>query len=149
MNTQNRIVVAIVVLASVSSVVWAYDLDDPVEPWREAKAGITTQVPLPFEPLQIEDRKVTCWGRDYILDGLFPAQITSQDKDMLAAPMRMVLTAGGETVRTELGNAEFGLVREDRIEFAADSDLGPISVAATGWVEYDGVMRVDLALHCP
>jgi len=148
MNVLKTVGSSLILLVLLSTGIYGYDLDDPAEPWREANAGITTQVPPPFEPLQTEGSKVTCWGREYILDGLFPTQITSQEKEMLAGPIQMTVTIGGETVRTDHREVEFGLVREDRIEFAADSDLGPINVAATGWIEYDGVMRVDLVLHC-
>ena len=36
----------------------ATDLDDPAEPWRTAQAGVTTEVPAPFEPLRLENETV-------------------------------------------------------------------------------------------
>jgi len=85
-----------VVLAAMNVVIlnvavgWAaIDLDDPAEPWKTAKVGVTTEVPPPFEPIKRTDSTVTCWGRSYKLTGLFPEKISSAGKEILDGPIRM------------------------------------------------------------
>jgi len=38
---------------------FAGDLSDPTEPWTTANAGVTSQVPPPFEPLVVDGDEVS------------------------------------------------------------------------------------------
>ena len=128
------------------SIAGAYDLADPSEPWLKAKAGVTTQVPPPFEPPVRDGSKGTIWGRVFDFGQLLPAQITNQDREMFQRPPRLILAAGGKQFDMSGGTPTFGLVREDHIAFSGVSRIGPLAVSCVGWVEFDGVLRVNLTL---
>lgn len=133
-------------LMALPSIAGAYDLADPSEPWLKAKAGVTIQVPPPFEPLAHDGSKVTMWGRVYELGQLLPAQITNQSQAMFQSSPRLILVVGGVQFDVSGGTPRFGLVREDRIAFSGVSRIGPLQVSCVGWLEFDGVLRVDLTL---
>jgi len=67
----------------------AIDLDDPAEPWRAAKKGVTSDVPPPFEALKRDGSTVVCWGRSYELTGLFPEKIVSAGRAILAGSVTL------------------------------------------------------------
>lgn len=123
------------------------DLDDPTEPWLAEPVGVTTDVPVPFEPLAVNGSTVRCWGREYYLAGPLPAQITSAGEALLAAPMRVVLTTGGQQyVLAESSEVTLGLQRPDRVEWIASSEAGPFTVSTSAWIEYDGAVQVTLTV---
>ena len=124
----------------------ATDLSDPADPWLTSQTGVTTDVPAPFEPLAVDGATVSCWGRDYTLAGPLPAQITSQAEALLAAPMRVVLQAGGEEHVLSGGEAALGLQRPDRVEFTTQAAAGGLAVSTSCWLEYDGLMQVNLTV---
>lgn len=122
------------------------DLDDPAEPWRTTPVGVTTDVPAPFEPLSVAGSTVRCWGREYALAGPLPAQITSAGEPLLAAPMRLLVTVGGEEQVLSGAQVTLGLQRPDRVEWTATSEAGGLTVSTSAWIEYDGAMQVNLTV---
>ncbi len=143
-----RLSVAGVVLALVGGPSFGFtDLDDPTEPWRTTRVGVSTDVPVPFEKLVRTGNNVTCWGREYSLATPLPGQITSQGEELLAGPMRVVVRAGGRDRTLAAGEVTVGLVRQDRVEFAGESNAAAVTVSMTGWLEYDGAMQVRLTIR--
>lgn len=122
-----------------------YDLSDPAEPWRTSNSGVTTEVPAPFEPL-MTGSKVSMWGRTYELGGLFPVQITNQGKTVFVEAPKLILVTSQGRFETTGGKPSIGLTRADRVEFSSKTTLGPATVTANCWVEYDGVARIDFTL---
>ncbi len=120
------------------------DLSDPAEPWLEQPVGVSTEVPHPFEPLAVDGDTVSCWGREYSLAVPFPAQITSQGEELLAAPVRLIIEVAGQTHQVAGLPATVGEARDDRVEFFGAGEPGPIAVSAEGWLEYDGLMQIAL-----
>ncbi len=125
----------------------AMDLDDPAEPWLTARAGVSTDVPPPFEPLQLEGHVVRLWGRRYDLGGIFPRHIENQGEEMLAGPIELIVGLDGQETHVDEAATKFGAVRQDRIEYSATTTVGPLQVSASNWVEYDGVVQVNLTLQ--
>ncbi|MCH2374970.1 MAG: DUF6067 family protein [Planctomycetes bacterium] len=123
-----------------------YDLSDPGEPWRNAKAGISSEVPPPFEPLVVNGARVRLWGRSYTLGGAFPTQIDNQGKPTFVASPRLVLVANGERHEFKGGTPELTLKRADRVEWRGAETAGGVRVESSSWLEYDGVARIDLTL---
>ena len=74
----------------------ADELSDPAEPWTTAQAGITVDVPPPFEPLVVNGNQVSMWGRTLTLGNLLPAQIMNQDATVSHHAPLVVLAVGGE-----------------------------------------------------
>jgi len=134
-----------------SSSVWAFtDLSDPAEPWKQAQVGVGSQVPYPFEPLTVHKTKaqteVGCWGRTYTLAAPLPMQIASQGEKLLAAPMRLVVKAGGKVTELEGQALAITSAAQDRIEFAATMQAGPVTISIPGAIEYDGLIDIDLTV---
>ncbi|MGC9318949.1 MAG: glycoside hydrolase domain-containing protein, partial [Armatimonadota bacterium] len=140
-----RIAIAVSVVLMAAAPVLAYtDLSDPNEPWLQDPVGVSTDVPHPFEPLTVDGATVSCWGREYSLAAPLPAQITSQGQELLAAPVRVIVEAAGEThVLSELP-VTVGEARGDRVELSGAGEAGPIALSIEGWLEYDGLMQVTL-----
>ena len=137
--------VALLIVTS-SPLMAQIDLSDPAEPWLETAFGVTQEVPPPFEPVTVDGANASVWGREYALAGPLPAQMTSQGEPLLAAPMRLVLEAGGEQHVLAGGDVSVDLLRHDRVEFSSTSEVGGFTVSAANWLEYDGVIQVNLTV---
>jgi hypothetical protein len=126
-----------------------YNLSDPSEPWRRSQSGISTSIMPPYTALARNGKSVNCWGRSYDLGAVFPASVTSQGQKLLERPMVLRIKTGRKWTEVAGLYPSFGLERADRMEFAADLNMGDLAVSATSWIEYDGLMRVDLKLAPP
>jgi hypothetical protein len=124
----------------------ALDLSDPSEPWRTSRTGVAAAVPAPFEELAVTGQKVSCWGREYSLGAPLPRQIVSQGEALLAAPMRLVVQQKGETATLADHELRVTRVAADRIEFAGQVQAADLQVQSAGWLEYDGMMQVQLTV---
>ena len=123
-----------------------YDLDNPEQPWKTSKSGITSRVMPPYTPLVRDGLTVSCWGREYVLDGLFLSAVKSQQHKFLKQPVELRVKNAGEWKTVAGSETEFTLERPDRIEFKSTGRVDALSVAADSWVEYDGLIRTDLTL---
>ena len=135
------------VLGLMASRASAMDLDDPSEPWLRNPVGVTQEVPAPFEKLSSAGDTVSCWGRKYELGGLLPRQVTSQGEALLAGPMRLIFAPSGGPASPVVGQGRIGLVRDDRAGFSGLAQIGPVGISASGWLEYDGLMQLKLAVR--
>jgi hypothetical protein len=133
-------------LPGIGSAVEKYNLDDPKEPWRESKSGITTQVMPPYTALVRDNNRVECWGRAYELGALFPVSVTSQRQKILTGPVTLKIKTEGKWTAVSGLYPSFGRQRDDRIEFSSSLTYGPLKVSQEGSIEYDGLIRVDLKL---
>ena len=136
----------VALLLSAGPLMAQIDLSDPAEPWLETPAGVSEEVPPPFEPVAIDGMTASIWGRDYALAGPFPAQMTSQDEVLLAEPIRLLLEADGEHHVLAAGEVSVDLQRDDRVEFSSTTDAGAFTVSTANWLEYDGVIQVNLTV---
>ncbi len=125
-----------------------YDLDDPSEPWRGSKSGISTRVMPPYTPLVRHDDRVKCWGRSYGLGGLLPTSVTSQNQEILAQPIALMLKTNGSWTAVDASATVFTKVSPDRIDFSSAAEAGPVKITTKSWIEYDGLIRTDLTLEC-
>ena len=121
-----------------------YDLNDPAEPWRTSRTGITARVMPPYTPLARRDTAVSCWGRVYDLGALLPTRITSQGQSLLARPIALELKQPDGWTGLEARAISFEREAPDRIDFQASAEAGPIAVRSRAWIEYDGFIRIDL-----
>jgi len=107
-----RMLTLLAVLVAASCPLMAeIDLSDPAEPWLQTHVGVSQEVPAPFEPVTVEGSRLSVWGRTYDLAGPFPAQMTSAGEPLFAAPMRLVLSAGGEEHVLSAGDVTRSLPR--------------------------------------
>jgi len=115
--------------------------------WLGNEIGIPKKVPKPWTPLVREGQTVDCWGRRIVYGAsLFPAQITSQGRELLARPITLTATQNGKPVTPT--NVVFKWTRADdlRAEFEITARLGAVPVSATGWIEFDGFVWTELSI---
>lgn len=121
----------------------------PDMPWLGNLLGRERVVVPPFTPLAVRGHGVTCWGRKYdIAPTGLPTKITSAGGDVLAGPVELVLVdrAGAHRMAATAGRLAFSEKAEDRAVFSAHGVLPGLSVSVSASMEYDGMIRYELAL---
>jgi hypothetical protein len=118
-------------------------------PWEGLRLGMDDVVVPPFTPLQVDakDAAVSCVLRRTVMDrtGLW-REVESQQKPLLAAPVRLEFTTGGRTIRAEGTGTAFSETKPTRVAGKADWNAGPIKGATDFVWDYDGLMQVTLRL---
>jgi len=142
-----RMMTTMLMLGVMAPAIALIDLSDPAEPWLKTPVGVTQDVPAPFEPLSVNGSAVSCWGRVYELAGPLPTSILSQGEELLAGPMRLVLEAAGQRHVLAGGDVTIDMQREDRVEFSSNARAGAFVVSTADWLEYDGVIQMNLAVR--
>ena len=115
--------------------------------WEGNQLGITDQVYPPFEPIRVEGHALSVVGRTYQFGTLgFPAQVTSNEREILAAPitLRFETTAGESSWNSSAG--EFAEVRPSCAVFDSRADGPALHVHSRCRVEIDGCMKYELDL---
>jgi hypothetical protein len=112
--------------------------------WFNNTYGEGPKVPTPFLPITVDTQAdaLSLWGRTYTYGGnLFPAQITTQGRAVLAAPITLAVTGadGKETVFANAGKVQWTKTTDKRVEFTRMAEANGIRVQVDGWAEYDGL----------
>ncbi len=116
--------------------------------WEHNNLGRTTKVYPPFTPIRVADRTVSTVLREHRMSGAgLWDQVTAAGKDLLAAPMRWEVSAGGQVVEASPAGLRFTQTAENTAVAQAGFTAGPLRAAVTSTWDYDGMMRVDLALQ--
>ncbi|MBI2200312.1 MAG: hypothetical protein HYU43_00030 [Armatimonadetes bacterium] len=113
------------------------------------RLGVSEQVLPPWTPLVVNPaaHRISCWGRDYTLDGGgLPAQVRSQAVDLLAAPVALAARSGGVELPWEKRKIEYTRVSPHEVEFNASSSCPKLQVGISGHAEYDGMVRYEMEL---
>ena len=115
--------------------------------WGKSKAGISDKVLPPWTPVEVKEKTVKVWGREYgFTDRPFPSQINILGKDILAGPIRVEIKEKGKTFQFKENSVHISKVSEEKstFEFHADSD----SIHLRGEIdtEYDGMVKISLSL---
>lgn len=120
--------------------------------WLGNSLGISKTPPPPWTDVVVGKEKdtVSIWGRTYeYADRLFPTQIINQGKPMLVAPMRLVVQAENGAPQSS-GAAKANVQQLESTAVRADSlrrqQLGPVSVQANSYTEYDGMTWTKLTV---
>lgn len=117
--------------------------------WKNTRLGLTEKVPSPWTPVQAFDGIVELWNRRYDLkDALFPQQVMSAGKSLLAAPMRLRLRQGErEVVFSKAQNSETIQENETGAAVRASQVEGGVKVSVTSEIEFDGMAKITLELQ--
>jgi len=109
------------------------------------------KVPYPWTDMKVEDESVHVWGREYRFGKrLLPEQITTLDRPMLRAPMRVVMkTADGEVIDSSAveSKSEWTKINRTRVEGARAIEGKNVSLKNTFWAEYDGLVWNTLTIE--
>jgi len=123
-------------------------------PWEDLPAGRSTKVYPPFTPITVEGRRLSTVLRVHELNdlGLWD-QVTATSantgiaKPILAAPMRYVVRAGGAEVAIQAEPLRLTEVREHTVTGEGGFTAGALKAGFRTTWDYDGTLRVDLALQ--
>lgn len=142
-------------LAAARSADWT--TDKLSAPWLGCRIGIDKKVRIipPYKPLAIdaEKRVVRAVLRDHTLSrsGL-PAQITAKGKELLSAPVQIELMTGGKALAFGEGPGVTGMKVAGQVA-GETANWSAITRSAEGhelrvegYMEYDGVTRLDVTL---
>ncbi|MCD6220775.1 hypothetical protein J7K25_01270 [bacterium] len=112
--------------------------------WWKSKAGVSDKLLPPWTPMRVKDRKILCWGREYIFGkGTWPIQVVTREKSILSSPIQLkakinneIFTFNKERIRLINKSATQVNLRykEERPSFKFESKIH---------IEYDGLIRID------
>ncbi len=128
--------------------------------WWGKDSGNSERVLAPFEAIKASKESIqsnesnpsirstaryAVWGREYAFDALgLPVAVRSQGGDVLAAPARIVVTVGGKETVIPVGKPKITERKDWRVRFKGKAEGAGLAFAATGWLEQDGMVSVDL-----
>jgi len=115
-------------------------------PWLHNKLGLPDTPPPPFEPITVDEQTVTAVGRRYTVaqDGNLRS-IEVRDEEILAAPIRFEVEAGGKVSVLEAEDAmSFGQCSPVEANWHAAAVGSGLIVRSKVTFEYDGMARYDL-----
>jgi hypothetical protein len=115
--------------------------------WLNSQAGVTTAVLPPWTPIQVEWKKVKCWGRTYdFKDGFLPAEVVAADGTLLAAPIELRAVVNGKKVEWRDTVFKITASTDARLDFDVAAKAEGIEVTGKSFLEYDGMIWYDLIL---
>ncbi|MBI4024499.1 MAG: hypothetical protein HY360_05925 [Verrucomicrobia bacterium] len=113
--------------------------------WLGNKLGLIEKVPRPWTPLKLSGQRISCWGRVYSMGAAgLPEQVSILGKDVLAAPVRILVASGGKTQALPLGSFKESEVSDLKVSFKSRSAIGDITVSGDGWMEFDGFLKTTI-----
>jgi len=120
----------------------------PPEPvWFENKIGISDEVPAPWTPLALKDKKVKCWGREYDFGAsVLPSQIISRGAELLSASPRIIAVRGNKSVRDELSSCRVISEKANEVVLKSKGRLLNIKIEVDTRLEYDGMVWLGVGL---
>jgi len=117
------------------------------EQWEKNRLGITDKIPPPWTPMTVTGEAVGCWGRSYDYEGsLFPRQVASQGQDILAGPIALAVTVGGQATEVRKADKQTLAPAPHQVDLNATSAVAGLSVRVQSHLEYDGCVKVELTL---
>jgi hypothetical protein len=118
-------------------------------PFFGTDAGESDEPVAPYTPMRVKGDRVFCLLRTYeFADRFLPSQVVSSGANILAAPMRLVATAGDHS-------ADLGAIPQKsmvttptghRVETEAAGTVFGLGVEATSWMEEDGFWWVTVRI---
>ena len=125
----------------------------PERPWwwntQEGKQGLEDKVFTPWTPLNVQtdpagSRAVSCWGRTYRFStGLFPDQITTADRDILAEPIRLIGSIDGREITWTHASLQVKRSTPARVVLSRRATDPSLECTVDTQVDYDGMVRAD------
>jgi len=107
----------------------------------------TDRILKPWTPIEYGEKSISVWGRTMKWqDSILPSSITTQGKELLVKPMRLVVVLGGKKHFIGLDNFKFTSKKQGRTEMVAEGLVDGLKVRAQMWFEYDGFGWITLNL---
>ena len=117
-------------------------------PWWDTKQGNIEKVVSPWTPVELTRDRVAIWGREMTIGAAgLPGQVTSQQRELLAAPSTLVAeTVDGKTLTATKPKLKAVSAAEHRAVMTATSQLGDLEVRSQVTVEFDGMYKVEMTI---
>ena len=116
--------------------------------WLGSKEGLSDRVLPPWTPVRADGRTVRVWGREYGFDGLpLPTRVVTRDAAVLSGPVRFVATVNGAQQRWTAPKTEVLERKPNAAVLKTSVSSEKLRLTSTVRVEYDGVVRSDLAVQ--
>ena len=126
--------------------------------WLNSRRGISDAIPAPFTPIEVSGRTLSILGRDVELgaDGC-PAQIythftgnnatlTAEGRPILARPLELRVTRGGEAVALAPEKLTFTALRPHEVCWSGLSAGQGVRLRVEGRLEFDGALTLNAYL---
>jgi len=116
--------------------------------WWNTPRGSIEKVVAPWTPVTLKDKTLGVWGREMEIGAAgLPARVSTQGKEILAAPGRLVATlASGKELTAEGVKTQTRFDQDHRKIVAVESKLGEIAVSSEVRAEFDGMYKVTMTL---
>jgi len=116
----------------------------PLPVWLGNTLGISATPPPPWDKVQVDKQSdiLSISGREYQYDyNMFPSQIVNRGKNMLAAPMQLVLSEGNQQISSNVKDVktQWVEVNPNRATSLRTETLGDFTVSSNSYVEFDGM----------
>jgi hypothetical protein len=118
-------------------------------PWENAHLGRDRVLIPPFTPLAADEQSpsVGCVLRRHELDGTgLWKQVSSQDRNLLASPMRLEVVSAGKTHVAIGGPLTFTEKAADRVRGQSSWAAGPVQGRTDFEFDYDGMAKLSVRL---
>lgn len=117
--------------------------------WWQTKWGNIEKVIDPWTPVQAEGNAVAMWGRRMTIGAAgLPAQIMSQDRALLASPMRLEANlSDGSTAAAAGAQISVESAAAHRVVSSVTSQLSELNITSRITTEFDGMYRVEMTLN--
>ena len=116
--------------------------------WEHNTIGTSNKVYPPFTPIEVKGATVSCVLRDHRMNGLgLCDQIVAKGEPILAGPMRLECRSGGKRLDWQTPKAaSFGKPAAHEVTLEGKSKCSVLEATTNCRWEYDGMLRVELAL---
>ena len=119
---------------------------DPPE-WLGNRIGVSEDVPPPWRPVKVSDRRVEMIGRVYQLSPIgLPASVTAQGEALFAAPPRLKTVVEGREVAWQGPEPKLLEATDRKAIWKIAGTAGPLSLEGTLTVEFDGFALWDVTV---
>lgn len=118
--------------------------------WLDNTIGIDPdRVLKPWTPLTTSPRSVSAWGRTVTWNdiSILPAGIITQNVQLLAAPIKVIIRVGGVDHVVPLHSFAFDSQSDARVELTTTGIAAGITCTADMHMDFDGFLWVVLSLN--
>ncbi len=145
-----ELTVSVAVLDNAGNVVGqaSRDLSDPLHPWwLDDQTGAEDVIPPPYQPLTVAGDAVRPWGRSYRFGPcLMPSEVVTRDASVLAGPIELRAAADGRALPWSGQAPGMAAPKPHRVDLTGEAQCEALRLSGTAFIEYDGMIRLDLEL---
>ena len=119
----------------------------PPDDWRNTNAGVTDRVLRPWTPMEVDGRRVRCWGREYDLGaGVLPAAIITGGAQILRQPIRLDVELADGTTHQINPTVQTLNGSDSKVTFTGSARCGDLVFKADCYAEFDGMMLFEITV---